>query len=134
MITSSSNKQIKHIIALQQKAKLRNECKEFGIEGIKMYRMFKIYRTNNPSCTSWTERNFGKVNVGIYNLRFITYKEKTTDTGVKLGRKEWCIQIGCHALWLDDIEDFIRYYHLEDKFLNKQENNNKKKTIKIKLK
>lgn len=88
-------------------------------EGIKMYKMFKIGRANNPSCTSWTERNFGKVNVGIYNLRFITYKEKTTDTGVKLGRKEWCIQIGCHALWLDDIEDFIRYYHLEDKFNSK---------------
>lgn len=88
-------------------------------EGIKMYKMFKIGRANNPSCTSWTERNFGKVNVGIYNLRFITYKEKTTDTGVKLGRKEWCIQIGCHALWLDDIEDFIRCYHLEDKFNSK---------------
>lgn len=96
-------------------------------EGIKIYKMFKIGRANNPSCTSWTERNFGKVNVGIYNLRFITYKEKTTDTGVKLGRKEWCIQIGCHTLWLDDIEDFIRYYHLEDKF-------NSIKIIKLKLK
>lgn len=92
-------------------------------EGIKMYKMFKICRANNPSCTSWTERNFGKVNVGIYNLRFITYKEKTTDTGVKLGRKEWCIQIGCHSLWLDDIEDFIRYYHLEDKFNSIKKNN-----------
>lgn len=101
-------------------------------EGIKMYKMFKIGRTNNPSCTSWTERNFGKVNVGIYNLRFITYKEKTTDTGVKLGRKEWCIQIGCHSLWLDDIEDFIKYYHLEDKFGIK--NDNKNKPIKLKIK
>ena len=97
-------------------------------EGIKMYKMFKIYRTNNPNCTSWTTSDFGKVNIGIYNLRFITYKDKVTDSGINLGRKEWCIQIGCHSLWLDDIEDFIRYYHLEDKF------NPIKKTIKLKLK
>ena len=97
-------------------------------EGIKMYKMFKLYRANNPNCTSWTTSDFGKVNVGIYNLRFITYKDKVTDFGVNLGRKEWCIQIGCHSLWLDDIEDFIRYYHLEDKF------NSIKKTIKLKLK
>lgn len=93
-----------------------------------MYKMFKIYRANNPNCTSWTTSDFGKVNVGIYNLRFIIYKDKVTDSGINLGRKEWCIQIGCHSLWLDDVEDFIRYYHLEDKF------NPIKKTIKLKLK
>lgn len=87
-------------------------------EGIKMYKMFIIGRTNNPNCTSWTTSNFGNVKVGIYNLRFITYKDKVSDSGTPLGYKEWCIQIGCHALWLDDIEDFIKYYHLEDKFHN----------------
>ena len=85
-------------------------------EGIKMYKMFMIGRNNNPNRTSWTTSDFGRVNVGIYNLRFITYKDKVSDTGKPLGYKEWCIQIGCHALWLDDIEDFIKYYHLEDKF------------------
>lgn len=85
-------------------------------EGIKMYKMFMIDRNNNPNRTSWTTSDFGNVKVGIYNLRFITYKDKVSDTGKSLGYKEWCIQIGCHALWLDDIEDFIRYYHLEDKF------------------
>lgn len=85
-------------------------------EGIKMYKMFKSYIANNPNSTSFTTSDFGKVYVGIYNLRFITYKDKVTDFGVNLGRKEWCIQIGCHSLWLDDIEDFIKYYHLEDKF------------------
>ena len=97
-------------------------------EGIKMYKMFKIYITNNPNSTSFTTSDLGKVYVGIYKLRFITYKDKVTDSGINLGRKEWCIQIGCHSLWLDDIEDFIRYYHLEDKF------NPIKKTIKLKLK
>lgn len=85
-------------------------------EGIKMYKMFMIYRNNNPDRTTWTTSYFGRVNVGVYNLRFITYKDKVSDTGRPLGYKEWCIQIGCHSLWLDDIEDFIKYYHLEDKF------------------
>ena len=85
-------------------------------EGIKMYKMFMIGRNNNPNRTLWTTSDFGKVNVGIYNLRFITYKDKVSDTGKPLGYKEWCIQIGCHALWLDDIIDFIKYYKLEDKF------------------
>lgn len=85
-------------------------------EGIKMYKMFMIGRNNNPNRTSWTTSDFGNVKVGIYNLRFVTYKDKVSDTGKSLGYKEWLIQIGCHSLWLDDIEDFIKYYHLEDKF------------------
>ena len=85
-------------------------------EGIKMYKMFMIGRNNNPNRTSWTTSDFGNVKVGIYNLRFVTYKDKVSDTGKSLGYKEWCIQIGCHSLWLDDVIDFIKYYHLEDKF------------------
>ncbi|AXF52182.1 MAG: hypothetical protein [crAssphage sp. isolate ctcc615] len=93
-------------------------------EGIKMYKMFMKARANNPACISWTTSNFGNVKIGIYNLRFITYKDKVTDSGTPLGYKEWCIQIGCHSLWLDDIEDFIRYYHLEDKFHSQTKKNN----------
>lgn len=37
MITSSSNNQIKNLIALQKKAKIRNSQGEFVIEGIKMF-------------------------------------------------------------------------------------------------
>lgn len=37
IITSASNQQIKHIVQLQKKAKLRNELGQFVIEGIKMY-------------------------------------------------------------------------------------------------
>ena len=37
MITSSSNNQIKNLIALQKKAKNRNSQGEFVIEGIKMF-------------------------------------------------------------------------------------------------
>ena len=37
MISSASNQQIKHIVQLQKKAKLRSELGQFVIEGIKMY-------------------------------------------------------------------------------------------------
>lgn len=67
--------------------------------------------------------------VGIYNLRDIQLTEKYTDNGEKLGYHAWLIRIGCHNLWADDIMDFIQYYHLEDQFLNKPEDDNKKKTI-----
>lgn len=68
-----------------------------------------------------------RFNVGLYNLRDIQYVEKFADNGEKLGYKSWLIRIGCHNLWLDDIMNFIRYYHLEDQFLNRPEDNNKKK-------
>lgn len=75
-----------------------------------------------------------KFKVGIYNLRDVQYVEKFADNGKKLGYKSWLIRIGCHNLWADDIMNFIQYYHLEDKFLNKSEDNNKKKQFKIKIK
>lgn len=85
-------------------------------EGIKMYKLFIHFININPSVKNWTVSDFGNVKVGYYNLRFITYKEKETDFGKKLGYNQWIIQIGCHALWLDDILDFIKYYHLEEEF------------------
>lgn len=75
-----------------------------------------------------------KFKVGIYNLRDIQYVEKFADNGEKLGYKSWLIRIGCHNLWIDDIMEFIRYYNLEDQFLNKPEDDNKKKQFKIKIK
>lgn len=84
--------------------------------GITMYKMFMKGRANAPHKTSWTTSDFGNVKVGIYNLRFIAYKDKVTNYGNSLGYKEWLIQIGCHALWLDDINEFIKYYNLEKEF------------------
>lgn len=55
------------------------------------------------------------VSIGVYRLRFIHYREKTTDDGKPLGYKEWLIQIGCHSLWFDDVKDFARYYNLQDR-------------------
>lgn len=36
MITSTSSSQVKHIVNLQKKSKLRKEEKQFVVEGIKM--------------------------------------------------------------------------------------------------
>ena len=36
MITSTSSSQVKHVVNLQKKAKLRKEEKQFVVEGVKM--------------------------------------------------------------------------------------------------
>jgi len=53
MITSASNSQVKHLVQLQNKTKIRKENKEFVVEGIKMVeeapkdRIVKIYISEN---------------------------------------------------------------------------------------
>ena len=84
-------------------------------DGIRMYKFFNNLRSIDKDATQWTTSDFGNIKVGIYNLRFIQYKEKTT-VNKTLDYKEWLIQIGCHSLWLDDINNFIQYYHLEKEF------------------
>lgn len=54
--------------------------------------------------------------IGIYGISKIHYGTKSTDDGDILDKKEWCIIVGCHRLWRDDIIDFINYYNLWDKF------------------
>lgn len=84
-------------------------------EGIKMYRMFIKARINSNK-TFWNSSDFDNIKVGIYNLRFIRYTDKRTDAGIDLHKRDWLIQIGCHSIWLEEVEDFIKYYHLEDRF------------------
>lgn len=67
---------------------------------------------DNITYVDFTKKNIKLV---YYQLRHIVYREKVTDGGVKLGYKEWNIQIGCHSLWFDDIQNFAKYYHLEDR-------------------
>lgn len=89
-------------------------CTVFLKDGIRCFKLFNTYRRNKHNEYSFTFSDEYKV--GIYNLRFIKYTEKITDKGESLNHKEWLIQIGCHALWLDDILDFIHYYKLEKDF------------------
>lgn len=56
------------------------------------------------------------ISIGYYKLRSLGYCEKVTDYNrVHKGYKEWYVEIGCHTLWFDDVKEFCRYYHLEDK-------------------
>ncbi len=103
-------------------------------DGIRIFKLLlKCIDTNK--LTGETRFTFKDkvISVGIYNFRSISYCTKTTDDGRTLDYKTWLVKIGCHNLWLDDIEDFIKYYHLENRFLPTSENN-KKKMIKLKLK
>jgi hypothetical protein len=70
------------------------------------------YTNTDDYFIDFTKRN---IKINYYNLRHICFTEKKTDNGERLGYMEWKIQIGCHALWLDDIKEFCRYYHLEDR-------------------
>lgn len=70
------------------------------------------YTNTDDYFIDFTKRN---IKINYYNLRHICFTEKKTDDGERLGYMEWRIQIGCHTLWLDDIKEFCRYYHLEDR-------------------
>lgn len=69
------------------------------------------YTNTDDYFIDFTKNN---IKINYYNLRHICFTEKKTDSGERLGYMEWRIQIGCHTLWLDDIKEFCRYYHLED--------------------
>lgn len=68
--------------------------------------------------------------IGIYGISKIHYGTKSTDNGTILDKKEWCMIVGCHKLWRDDIVDFINYYNLWDKF-HDYDNYNTNKTDKL---
>lgn len=78
-------------------------------DGIKMFKLFNKEVTTNKLITG--RKDYCNVNVGLYNLRYISYEKRPTED-----YKDWRIQIGCHDLWLTEIIDFIVYYDLEDKF------------------
>lgn len=82
--------------------------------GIKLWNYFIKCITDNPNKIDFTNPG---MYIDIYPFEHISYLEKYKDvTMEKLGYMSWCIKVGCHNLWLEEILDFIKYYHLEDKF------------------
>ena len=77
-----------------------------------LYRFYMI--KDDYKFTDFTKKN---IKLDWYTLRHINYLEKHTDDGQKLGYSDWKIQIGCHAIWMEEVKEFCRYYHLEDKVL-----------------
>ena len=100
---------------------------------IRCYKLLQVCREKHDK-DGQTRFSFVKQNIhiGIYNLIEIHYTRKYKDDGTLLPVTTWLIRIGCHKIWLDDFEDFVHYYHLEDVFGIKH--NIKNKQIKLKIK
>ncbi len=102
-------------------------------EAIKCYKILQDciekHNKEGQNTFSFVEQN---VRVGLYKLIAISYECKRKDNGLLLSITTWRIRISCHNIWLDDFEDFVRYYHLEEKFGIKRDNKNK--PIKLKMK
>lgn len=88
-------------------------------QAIKMYKLYKVtIAKDNPQIGTIIKHDFSNktINVGLYNLKNITYRQKQTNSGILLDKWEYVVVIGCHHIWIDDFMNFIRYYNLEDKF------------------
>lgn len=102
-------------------------------DAIKCYKLLQVckekYDKDGQNIFSFVKQN---IHIGIYNLIEISYIHKYKDNGDLLPVTTWLIRIGCHKIWLDDFEDFVSYYHLEEKFGIKCNNENKQIKLKIK--
>lgn len=102
-------------------------------EAIKCYKLLQDciekHNKEGKNTFSFVEEN---IRIGSYKLMNIMYIQKHTDNGLLLPITTWLIRIGCTNIWLDDFEEFVRYYHLEEKFGIKRDNKNK--PIKLKMK
>lgn len=102
-------------------------------EAIKCYKLLQIcrekYAKDGQISFSFVKENIA---IGPYGLIKISYRTKYTDSGVPLSITTWLVRIGCHNIWLDDFEDFVHYYYLEDKFGIKYDSKNKPIKLKIK--
>lgn len=87
---------------------------------IKCWKLFtklkSQFEITNKTCDAVYRLEDKNIKVGIYNLRSIKYCNKVTDNNKSLNYKDWVIIIGCHHIWLEEILDFIKYYHLEKEF------------------
>lgn len=102
-------------------------------EVIKCYKLLQTcrekYNKDGQINFSFVKQN---VHIGPYGLIKISYETKYTNSGVPLPITTWLVRIGCNNIWLDDFEDFVHYYNLEEKFGIKRDNKNKPIKLKIK--
>lgn len=88
-------------------------------QAVLMYKLYKRTILNdNPQKGNIIKHDFNDKNikVGLYNLRYIEFRQKQTDNGKLLDKWEYVVVIGCHHIWIDDFMSFVKYYNLEDKF------------------
>ena len=76
MITSTSNAQVKHLLQLQKKSKVRNEEKVFVVEGIRMFvevpeeRVEKVYVSE-----SFYNKKKGEIDFAKYSTEILSSAE-----------------------------------------------------------
>lgn len=88
-------------------------------QAILMYKLYKRTILNdNPQKGNIIKHDFnGKnIKVGLYNLRYIEFRQKQTNNSNFLDKWEYVVVIGCHHIWIDDFMSFVKYYNLENKF------------------
>ena len=88
-------------------------------QAILMYKLYKRTILNdNPQKGNIIKHDFNDKNikVGLYNLRYIEFRQKQTNNGKLLDKWEYVVVIGCHHIWIDDFMSFVKYYNLENKF------------------
>ena len=88
-------------------------------QAVLMYKLYKRTILNdNPQKGNIIKHDFnGKnIKVGLYNLRYIEFRQKQTNNGKLLDKWEYVVVIGCHHIWIDDFMSFVKYYNLENKF------------------
>lgn len=89
---------------------------------IDTFKLFEHCKNINKN-TGKTKFEFSNgYKVGIYKLSDIQFCKKYTDNNKELDYDSWLIRIGCHNIWIDDVMNFIQYYHLEDKFFSNTNN------------
>lgn len=86
-------------------------------EAIKCYKLLQVCKEKHDkegqNIFSFIDQH---IQIGIYNLIEMSYIQKYKDKGELLPITTWLIRIGCHKIWLDDFENFVHYYHLEEQF------------------
>lgn len=119
MITSTGNPQIKELVQLQKKSKLRNEKNIFIVEGIKMFseaprdRIEKVYIAENLYNKKKQELDLSDLKVEILSDKVFSYISDTkTPQGILcvVKRKNTTIedilrQENPHLIILDNLQD-----------------------------
>ena len=83
---------------------------------IRLYKLIEIelLKSSDISPSGYTcIRDYRDLDIkcGVYKLL-----ELYCDIKPNTSRLEFCVVIGCHHLWMDDIKDFINYYELNKEF------------------
>ncbi len=88
-------------------------------QAVLMYNLYKhtIFNDNpQEGIIIKHEFNNRNIKIGLYNLRYIEFRQKQTDNGKLLDKWTYVVVIGCHRIWIDDFMSFVKYYNLENKF------------------